>query len=200
MLFFPERETHWPIYYFVITTETQCCYFQLYWDLQLLNVRNLNTLHEMNKPVSHALNCLHQSTEPNTFIKTHNQSDSGYTVCTVQSCTFDTDSLQVCACSVADFPLCGISGPVDHHIYFPCTEGETVGEEGAVWECEDCEETQESSQALLGQVSIWSLGLRSWKVLNSIFWLYHSTDGKKFFSFTPLLFTSIWRIETLVAD
>lgn len=150
MLFFP-------IYYVVITTKSHCCYFQLYWDLHLLNVRNLNTLREMNKPVSHALNRLHQSTEPNTFIKTHHQSDSG----SVQSCTFDTDSLQVCACSVADFPLRGISGPVDHHIYFPCTEGGAVGEEGAVWECEDCEEAQESSQALLGQVSILRLGLRS---------------------------------------
>ncbi|XP_029289206.1 uncharacterized protein LOC115009389 [Cottoperca gobio] len=45
---------------------------QLYWDLQLLNVGNLNTLYLMDKPViidPYVLNCFHQSTDPKTFKK-----------------------------------------------------------------------------------------------------------------------------------
>ncbi|XP_044050666.1 uncharacterized protein LOC122875507 isoform X2 [Siniperca chuatsi] len=66
---------------------------KLYWDLQLLNVGNLNTLYVMDKPAiidPYVLNCLHQSTDPNTFKKAHNQSESG----SLQSCTIDTGSLQ----------------------------------------------------------------------------------------------------------
>ncbi|XP_051237928.1 uncharacterized protein LOC127353026 [Dicentrarchus labrax] len=66
---------------------------KLYWDLQLRNVGNPNTLYAMDKPViidPHVLNCLHQSTDPNTLIKAHNRSNSG----SLKSCPFDTDSLQ----------------------------------------------------------------------------------------------------------
>lgn len=98
------RVTHWPISYFGNTTESQCCYFQLYWDLQLLNVAALNTLHEKSKPAtsrSRALNRLHQSTKPNLWINAPNQSDSEC----VQPHTSDTDSLQVCACSACRFSV-----------------------------------------------------------------------------------------------
>lgn len=96
---------------------------------------------------SHLVNWPHQRTEANTFKKDHHSD-------TVHSCTFDTDCLQVYACSVVGFLLCGISGPVNSYSYIYCqSEGEAGGEEGAVWECEDYEEAQESWQALLGQVS-----------------------------------------------
>ncbi|KAK5867485.1 hypothetical protein PBY51_011972 [Eleginops maclovinus] len=45
---------------------------KLYWDLQLVNVGNLNTLYMMDKPViidPYVQKCLHQSTDPNTFKK-----------------------------------------------------------------------------------------------------------------------------------
>ncbi|CAK6951145.1 uncharacterized protein LOC121897345 [Scomber scombrus] len=65
---------------------------KLYWDLQLLNVGSLNPLNVMDSLEiidPHVLNCLHQSTDPNTFKKAHN-SDLG----SAQSCTFDTDNTQ----------------------------------------------------------------------------------------------------------
>ncbi|KAM7396632.1 hypothetical protein PAMP_019664 [Pampus punctatissimus] len=65
---------------------------RLYWDLQLLNVGNLNPLYTMDTPVNinlEVLNCLHQNTDPNTFKKAHN-SNLGSS----QSCTFDRDSSQ----------------------------------------------------------------------------------------------------------
>lgn len=46
----------------------------------------------------------------------------------------------------------------------------TDGDEGAVRECKGCEEPQESSQTLLGQVSILSVVLKVTKtILNYIF-------------------------------
>ncbi|XP_071356635.1 uncharacterized protein [Trachinotus anak] len=64
----------------------------LYWDLQLLNVGHLNAPYVMDKPViidPHVLNCLHQSSDPNSFKKAYN-SDTG----TLHSCTIYADSLQ----------------------------------------------------------------------------------------------------------
>ncbi|KAM7003489.1 uncharacterized protein LKV04_004544 [Tautogolabrus adspersus] len=51
---------------------------ELYWDLQLLNVGNLNTLYVTDKSVvndPHRKELLHQSMESNTFRKAHNQSE-----------------------------------------------------------------------------------------------------------------------------
>ncbi|XP_056243135.1 uncharacterized protein LOC130176210 [Seriola aureovittata] len=65
---------------------------QMYWDLQLLNAGNLNSPYAMDKPViinPQVLNCVHQSTDPNSFKKAYN-SDTG----SLHSCTIDADSLQ----------------------------------------------------------------------------------------------------------
>ncbi|XP_067358466.1 uncharacterized protein [Channa argus] len=63
---------------------------QLYWDLQLLNAGNLNTLHVMDTPVMidrDVQSCLDQSMNP----KTYHQSDSGAS----QSYTIDTGRFKV---------------------------------------------------------------------------------------------------------
>lgn len=52
--------------------ESQYCYPQLYWDLQLLNAGNLNTFNGTDEPLiidPHVLDCLHHSTDPNTYKK-----------------------------------------------------------------------------------------------------------------------------------
>lgn len=67
--------------------------FQLYWELQLLNVLNLNTLNLKDTPVfidPHVLTDQHQNKNPNDSNKAHN-SDDGSSF----SCTFDTGSSQV---------------------------------------------------------------------------------------------------------
>lgn len=92
------------------------------------------------------LNCPQQSTDPDTFKKTHNQSDPG----SLQPCISDTDSFRVCAFSEVDFLLHGGSCSAQNFIYFSRAEGETGAEDRAVLECEGCEE---GSQAVLGQVS-----------------------------------------------
>ncbi|GAA6230424.1 uncharacterized protein LOC122875507 isoform X2 [Lates japonicus] len=65
---------------------------KLYWDLQLLNVGNLNTLNVMDKPViidPHIPNCLNQNADSNT-LKNAYSSDTG----PPHSCTVDADSPQ----------------------------------------------------------------------------------------------------------
>lgn len=107
---------------FTTTTTTttninrQYYYLQLYWDIQLLSVGNSNNLFVMDKPGNtdpHDLNCLHQSTNPNTFIL-----DSGSS----QSCITNTDSLQVCVFSVTDLlPHGGRCSVHQHfHLFYLC--------------------------------------------------------------------------------
>lgn len=53
--------------------------------------------------------------------------------------------------------------PLSQYMFFSSTDGD----EGAVRECKGCEEPQESSQTLLGQVSMLSVGLKVTKSISN---------------------------------
>lgn len=140
-----------------IITKSQCCFFQLYWDIQLLNAGKQPTPADAGESFSiHSpvQDCVHKIPELNTCEKAHKQLDLGCE----QSITLDRDRVEVCACRF--FPLCVL---YYQYMFFSSTDGD----EGAVRECKGCEEHQESSQTLLGQVSILGSGLKVTKSISN---------------------------------
>ena len=155
---------------------TEYFYLQLYWELQLVNGGNINILYEMKKA---------------------NSSDTGYLH------PFTTDSSQVCV--------------LQWGILFSCTEAEalfviiwlllllshkdreTSGEQWAVWDWERSEEAEESSQAVLDQVSIFLFKVKSgwFPHYRNFTWfpigktrIYHSQEGNTSYNFCIILLNS----------